>query len=278
MRDVLVVGDLVTDLLIATDRPPAPGTDTAGTIVACGGGQAANTAAWLASLGTPVTLIAAVGDDAAGRERVAELTATGVRCAVAVHPAPTGTVAVLSAAGDRTMITDRAAADLLAVGNLPDAAHLHLSGYVLLSPGSRTAGRQALTEAQVKGMTTSVDAASAGPLSAVGPAAFTDWVRGTELLLANSDEAALLETVAPLTSIARHVIVKHGAAGAEWRTADRRWTASAVPATVVAATGAGDAFAAGLLAAWLSGASPEESLRAGTSAGAAAVSRLGARP
>jgi ribokinase len=47
---------------------------------------------------------------------------------------------------------------------------------------------------------------------------------------------------------------------------------------VVDVTGAGDAFAAGLLSAWCSGASPEEALRAGNRLGARAVSTPGARP
>jgi len=43
-------------------------------------------------------------------------------------------------------------------------------------------------------------------------------------------------------------------------------------------TGAGDAFAAGLLTAWLSGSSPEAALTAGAELGAAAVGRIGGRP
>jgi len=43
-------------------------------------------------------------------------------------------------------------------------------------------------------------------------------------------------------------------------------------------TGAGDAFAAGLLAAWCSGAEPQAALAAGAALGAAAVARIGARP
>jgi pseudouridine-5'-phosphate glycosidase len=42
-------------------------------------------AAWLADRGTPVTLVGAVGDDEAGRVRLAELTALGVDCAVRRH-------------------------------------------------------------------------------------------------------------------------------------------------------------------------------------------------
>ncbi|MGH3680188.1 MAG: PfkB family carbohydrate kinase, partial [Natronosporangium sp.] len=43
-------------------------------------------------------------------------------------------------------------------------------------------------------------------------------------------------------------------------------------------TGAGDAFAAGLLASWLAGAGPVEVLRAGARLGAEAVAGFGARP
>jgi sugar/nucleoside kinase (ribokinase family) len=43
-------------------------------------------------------------------------------------------------------------------------------------------------------------------------------------------------------------------------------------------TGAGDAFAAGLLGAWCAGAEPAEALAAGAKLGAAAVAKIGARP
>jgi sugar/nucleoside kinase (ribokinase family) len=51
-----------------------------------------------------------------------------------------------------------------------------------------------------------------------------------------------------------------------------------VPTTVVDTTGAGDAFAAGLLSAWIAGAAPRDALLAGARLGALAVGRVGARP
>jgi ribokinase len=290
---LIVVGDLVTDVLVAHPGPIRPGSDTSASIRVGGGGQAANTAAWLASAGHPVTLVAAVGDDVAGRDRVAELTAAGVHCAVRAHPGtPTGSVVVLSGPDERTMITDRGAAllldpaDVVAAVAATAAGHLHLSGYPLLHAGSRAAGRAALAAAAARGLTTSVDAASAAPLRQAGPERFLDWVRDADLLLCNADEADVLAGPGPaadqaerLTAYVRQAVVKRGPAGATW--AARGGTVHSVPGRrvpVVDPTGAGDAFAAGLLGAWVRGAGPDDALAAGTELGAAAVGRLGGRP
>ena len=291
---VLVVGDLVTDVLVTHAGPLAVGSDTEARILVGGGGQAANTAAWLAYAGAGATLIAAVGDDHAGRERIAELVAAGVRCAVRAHPGvPTGSVVVLSSADERTMITDRGAALLLdpadvtaAVKAAQGVTHLHLSGYPLLHAGSRPGGLAALAAARERGLTTSVDAASAEPLRQLGAEAFLDLLRGVDLLLCNADEAAVLggtgpaeEQAAALTAVAVNVVVKLGAEGAVWASRDgvlRSVAGVRVPA--LDPTGAGDAFAAGLLTAWCAGAEPAAALSAGAALGAAAVQTAGARP
>jgi sugar/nucleoside kinase (ribokinase family) len=293
---VIVVGDLVTDVLVAHEGPIQPGSDTDAAITIGGGGQAANTAAWLAGAGHPVTLVAAVGDDSAGRDRVAELSAAGVRCAVrAHHGTPTGSVVVLAGPHERTMITDRGAALLLDPSDVAeaispafsaDATHLHLSGYPLLHERSRPGGLAALSAAARRGLTTSVDAASAAPLRLAGAERFLGWVRDVDVLLCNADEADVLagpgsaeEQAHRLTAHVRNAVVKQGAAGATWAPRDGSvivWRAHRVP--VVDATGAGDAFAAGLLKAWSSGAGPEQALAAGCALGAAAVAKAGARP
>ena len=290
---VIVVGDLVTDVLVTHTGPIEFGSDTAAAITVAGGGQAANTAAWLAHAGREVTLVAAVGDDPAGRERVAELTAAGVRCAVRTHPgASTGSVVVLAGPHERTMVTDRGASllldpdDVVAAIKEAGAGHLHLSGYPLLHEGSRRAGLAALAAASELGLTTSVDAASAAPLRAVGAQAFLAFVRGTDLLLCNADEAEVLagpgapaEQAAGLTAHVANAVVKRGAAGACWADrAGRIWHGTATRVPMKDPTGAGDAFAAGLLDAWCSGAGPQAALAAGAALGAEAVAQIGARP
>lgn len=290
---ILVVGDLVTDVVAALDGAPAAGTDTGARIRFAGGGQGANTAAWLAAQGTPVTLVASVGDDEPGRARVAELAAAGVHRAVRTHPGtPTGTVIVLVHDGERTMINDRGANLLLspadvdaALAAAPEARHVHVSGYTLLDQASRGAGLRALAAAREHGLTTSVDAASAGPLRRAG-AAFLDWVRDADLVLANSDEAAVLagdtDPVAQaraLAAVATHAVVKRGPEGAVWAGPDGVFEAPGRPATsVVDPTGAGDAFAAGLLAAWVAGAAPPDALERAVALGTESVALLGARP
>ncbi|MFC3505203.1 carbohydrate kinase family protein [Micromonospora krabiensis] len=291
---ILVVGDVITDVVAVLSGPLATGTDTAAEIRFSGGGQAANTAAWIAAQGVPVTLVGAVGDDPAGRDRLAELERSGVDCAVdVVEDAITGTVIVLATDGERTMVSQRGANLRLtaahvdrAVAAAPDAGHLHLSAYTLLDAGSRGAGLRALAAARERGLTTSVDAASAGPLRRVGSAAFLAWVRDVDLLLVNADEAGVLAggldpaaQARALSATARRVVVKRGAAGAVW--ADRAATVSAAPTrrvAVVDVTGAGDAFAAGLLTAWLAGAEPRAALNRAGDLGALAVAQLGARP
>ncbi|HEY2950268.1 MAG TPA: PfkB family carbohydrate kinase [Micromonosporaceae bacterium] len=291
---VVVVGDIVTDVLAVLAEPLAPDSDTRASIRLVGGGQAANTAAWLAHTGAAVTLVGAVGTDDAGAARLTELAAAGVTIAVSRHAeAATGTILVLTRGQDRTMVTDRGANLLLqpsdvdnALAQAPAATHLHLSAYPLLDPVSRPAGRHALAAARARGLTTSVDAASAEPLRQAGAAAFLEWVRGADLLLANAAEAAVLagagdpaERAARLTEWVGSAVVKLGPDGALWAGpagAVIRLGAAAVP--VVDPTGAGDAFAAGLLAAWVAGADRASALRAGIELGAQAVGVLGARP
>ena len=77
--DVLVVGSVNVDLIVRVPQLPSPGeTVTGGTYERQGGGKSANQAVAAARLGALVGLIAAVGDDAAGAEAVADLRREGV--------------------------------------------------------------------------------------------------------------------------------------------------------------------------------------------------------
>ena len=186
---VIVIGDIVTDVVAVLGSPIVTGSDTRAEIWTMAGGAGANTAAWLADAGGPVVLCGVVGDDSSGEERVAELSAAGVTCVVRRSPdAPTCSIVELSGATERTMITDRGANNLLADRDVdaafeaaPDAVHVHVSGYSLLDAGSAGAARHAIELADTRGLTVSVDAASADPLRQVGGLSFLALVRRAEL-------------------------------------------------------------------------------------------------
>ena len=215
------------------------------------------------------------------------LRAEGVDARLAIDPArPTGTCVVLvEPGGERSMLPDAGAnAGLEAVPLPEDAAHLHLAGYALLHPGSRPAARALLAAARAAGLGVSVDPSSAAPLQRAGAAAFLEWVGGIDLLVPNRDEAAVLTgmpdprgAARALSAHAREVVVKLGAQGALWTDGETQVRAPAVDVLVSDTTGAGDAFAAGMLAARLAGAEPADALGAGCALAAEAVAREGGR-
>src|SRR5687768_15440443 len=119
---IITVGDLVTDVLAVLRAPLAEGSDTPATVHVAGGGQAANTAVWLAWLRVPVIFAGAVGDDQAGRDRLGELHNAGVSTQVSMRPgASTGSIVVLTYQGERTMVSDRGANLLLAPSDVEAA-------------------------------------------------------------------------------------------------------------------------------------------------------------
>jgi sugar/nucleoside kinase (ribokinase family) len=282
---VLVVGDLMVDVVAVHAQPIHPGSDTPAVIRPLGGGSAANTACWLAWLGRPVRLVAAVGDDPVGHAAVEELRTAGVGFAGELHPTrATGACVVLvDATGERTMLPDRGANDALRPATVAAAlverpAWLHLSGYTLLDAGSRPAGVAALAEARRLGVLTSVDASSAAPLIEVGAPAFLRWVEGIDVLFANEDELGALGGGAAAMAHVQQVVAKRGAAGSSWTDGSSRASAPALPVRLVDTVGAGDAFDAGFIDAAVRGVAPEAGLAAGSEVAARAVTRLGARP
>jgi sugar/nucleoside kinase (ribokinase family) len=286
-----VVGDVATDVVVVLAGAPAPGSDRPAAIRSRGGGAGANVAVHLARLGTPVVLAGCVGDDPAGAGLVAELARAGVRLGLrTVSGGATGTiVSLVDPAGQRSMLADRGANLALQPEDVPAptrGGHLHLSGYTLLDPRPRAAGLAALDAAVAAGCTVSVDPASTGPLRAYG---VDNWLADTAaatVLLPNADEARLLTGCADVTDAAQALAARHpvvavslGADGALWAAGSALVHRPAHPTEVVDTTGAGDAFAAGLLAAWLADADgqPADALDAGLALAADVVRRPGAR-
>jgi ribokinase len=286
---IVVLGDVMVDVVTRLSVPLAPGSDAPAVVRFYGGGSAANTAAWLAQAGAEPVLVGRVGDDERGHGVRDELRAAGVDAVLVADPElPTGTcVVIVGPDGERTMAPDAGANDGLSDADLSDdllgaGGHLHVAGYALLRPGSRPAARAAISRALEHGMTVSVDPSSAALLSPE----FLDHADGAGLLLPNLDEARMLSGEGDPERAARalagrfgEVVVTLGADGALWTDGREIVRADAVPVeAAVDSTGAGDAFAAGLLAARLDGAAPADALAAGARLAAEAVARPGGRP
>ena len=288
-RPIVVVGDVGLDVITRPSADIHWRSDTPSAVAMTPGGAGGNSASWLASAGANVVLVARVGQDAAGETARRELESAGVRCAFAVDPALATCMVVilLDEHGDRTMFPDRGAnkafcvadVDLLGLQLTHDPVpHLHLSGYVLFDAGSREAGLESLRQARALGWTTSVDPQSPALILREGRDTFLGWVHGVDLLLPNEDEVEALGGLDMVLQHCREVVATYGARGARWVGVDVDEAAEAPFVENVDATGAGDAFNAGLLAAWLGGMDRATALRAGVAAGSAAAGTVGARP
>lgn len=288
---IAVVGDAMMDVSarIATDIVYA--SDTPASITQQPGGSGANTAAWMAAEGVPVRYVGAVGQDPFGEAVLRDLRAVGVDCRVpAIEGVPTGTcIVVVDGSGERTMFPDPGANSALTPamveGALDDTVdHVHVSGYTLLNPASRAAGLAVFDAARAHGSTISLDPASSGPLEAAREV-ILDRLPFVDVLLANAAEAAVLvgtddpeNALSVLLETCSVVVIKLGPRGVLAGTRTERVELPALAVGAVDSTGAGDAFAAGFLPAWLAGQGLAEALNAGVALGARAVSRVGAGP
>ncbi len=185
MARVVVIGDLMTDAVAHATLPLARGSDTPASVTMHGGGSGANIAAWMAADGGDVAFVGRRGADIAGRNRDMELMGYGVDARLVMDPErPTGTcVVMVTHKGERTMLSDPGANAALSPDDLPHdlfvpGAHLHVSGYTLLSEGARAAGLAAIDYARRTNMTASVDVPPRRRWSAPGPSPFSSCPPG----------------------------------------------------------------------------------------------------
>jgi ribokinase len=275
---IATLGDVMLDVVVRLDEPLAPGDDVRARTRTGAGGQAANVAAWAASLGAEARCLAKRGDDAAGELVAAELAGHGVELLGPVVAGATGVVvSLVGAEGDRSMASDRGVAPDFTPDEL-DAAWLvcdvlHLSGYALLrEPVSHTA-LLAARLAREQGALVSVDVAAWTEIRAFGPVQFRDLldVVAPDVLFATEAEWEMLGG-AYLT--APTGVIKRGARGVTVVTEEARLDLAPVAADVLDTTGAGDALAAGFLL----GGSLEDAARRGLDAAARCVAKVGSLP
>jgi len=289
---VVVLGDLMLDAVVLPMRALEEATDVPGRVALRQGGSAATTARWLARLGARSTLVCAVGRDRLGRVLLDVVARDGVHVrATRFAGVRTGRIGVVVATdGERSFVADRGAADRLAPADLSPptfrADLLHLPAYSLLGEPLGRAGRRAIELARGAGALVSLDLASMRPLLAHGQRAAAALVRETApdvLFATRAESQALLggPYLSGLGDLASVVVIKEGRAGASVLARDdaSRFTFEVATRPIDApdTTGAGDAFDAGFLVAWLGLPAEERNRPAGLRRAVVAANRAASR-
>jgi fructokinase len=256
------------------------------------GGSAANTCAVAAGLGAKVAFLGKVADDQLGGVFRHDITAAGVAFPTPALSggAPTARCLILvTADGQRTMNTFLGACVAFGESDVDtdlvaDSAVTYLEGYLFDPPAAQAAFRRAADAAHKAGRLVSLSLSDAFCVDR-HRAAFRELVRNhVDILFANEVEiCALYETefdraaeaaradvaLAALTRSENGSLILRGA---------ETVAVPAASADVIDTTGAGDAYAAGFLAAYTSGRTLAACGRLGSLAAAEVIAHYGARP
>ena len=275
--DVYVIGDVNPDILVIDgDVVPEFGQveKLVGTIRLTIGGSSAITACGLARLGLRVAHGGIVGDDLLGHAILEAMRERGVDIStVSVDPAiPTGATVHLCKGEDRALLTatgtiDRLRAEDVPLEVLPLVRHLH-AGSTGIQPRLRPGLPRLFSEARAAGATSSFDANWDPERRWEGIA---PMLAAVDIYFPNEREAALITGVDDPLGAAHALVAMADAAGrdpaagplivavklgAEGALAVRGGEALRLPASrvkVIDSTGAGDAFDAGFIHAFLDG-------------------------
>lgn len=286
---LLCAGEAFEDLVFfALDRLPDLGEEVkTDHFTATIGGGAVITAVHAARLGMKTGVISALGDAAVARLKRERVSVTNLRKPGEPH----AITAALSTSEDRAFVTfngvnarlETRLARVLggplapkAAGRAPAPVHVHLCFY----PHDCAQWTAIVTRLRRRGVTTSWDFGWNELLT--GDRGLTPLIDALDFVFVNELEARLytgeptLEAAMPHWRQRRAItIVKQGDQGATWVAPDRDIYFPAPRVKVVDTTGAGDAFNAGFLVAWLRGHTPARCLAAGNKVGAASTLKAG---
>lgn len=266
--------------------------DDPGRYLAVPAGAESNVAVGMARLGLRTQWVSRLGDDPLGRLVEESIAAAGVRVEV-VRDAerPTGVMTVHASGSERRAAYYRSEspARLLGPGDLRRASParwFHVTGVTAaLSPSAAE-----LVEAIVVGRAAGAARVSFDvnyrsvlwPTAAAAARVLLHLARAADVVFVGSDEAAALFGTAEADALAelllrrddQELVLKRGAGPASVLAIGREVTEPALRAEVVEVTGAGDAFAAGYLAATVFGWPAQARLQLGHLMGSRAVGVL----
>jgi ribokinase len=288
---IVVVGSVNTDLVIRVPRLPRPGeTVLGGEFFQAAGGKGANQAVAAARLARePVAFVAAVGDDAFGRQSLESLRRENLELrALKVVAGMASGVAqiVVDARGENAIAVASGANAALSADDIDALGPELFAGARVLLVSLETqldTVARALQRAKRAGLVTVLNPAPAGALRER-----TELLELVDVLTPNELEAAELAGVASNvepSSIAQHLqrlgardcAITLGPEGC-LVVSDRLEHIAAVKVEAVDTTAAGDAFNGALAVALAEGRSLTDAARWANRAAAIAVTRRGAQP
>jgi sugar/nucleoside kinase (ribokinase family) len=242
----VVIGAVARDDVIRLTEPLRAGAHLSGALVEARlGGGGANTAVALAAAGHAVTLLAAVGRDDAGDALLVDLAATGVDPASIsrLDRPTTRSLLLIDPTGERTVVNVARCEE-----DTPPNRLLELPADAVYVRSRR----------HDLGPLLAVKAATALVVAHVPPV--VPNARPAQVLVASSSDLAAEAIENPRAlgqsvsgGLARWVVITAGAAGARAYSAAETLATSARRVQPVDTTGAGDAFAAGLIHALIGG-------------------------
>jgi ribokinase len=285
---VVVLGSLNMDLVVRTERLPAPGeTVTGGEFYTSAGGKGANQAVAATRLGARVSLIGSVGDDDYGRQlrRLAEDAGVDVG-SVQMVDSPTGVALIVVDGRGQNIIAVASGANALTGPAVVDTAASLISGADLLV---------AQLEVPVEALSAAAERARAGDIPFLLNAApagpdIRNLLSLVTVLLVNETELSVLsghtvaegqeeEAAKELLGVGPEiVVVTLGARGSLAACSDLVVAVPSFPVRAVDSTGAGDAFVGAFAARYCGVDRLEETMRYASAAGALACTRAGAQP
>lgn len=255
------------------------------------GGSAANTAVALRILGQDVEVAGKVGADMRGDFVVHELRRRGIGVRGiqrSVHSSTSGTIILNVIGEDRRYLHSTGAnaefqLEDLDLSSLDALKVLYFGGYLALPLFTAVQLTELLKEAKLRGITTVLDVTMPADVS-YDIRDVASVLRYTDYFLPNCEEAArLTEEVDPRSQADRlselnpecTVVITRGAAGpfAKWRS--RFFETPHFRMESVDESGAGDAFAAGLIVALLQGWELEAALMFAAAVGGSSTRALG---
>ena len=282
-RAVLSLGRIYADLVFnGIDTMPMLGREVfANDFAVTPGGGALITAAHVAALGRSAVLLARFGTDAISAAISDEIENLGIDLQFLDRSPSAGpqlTVAIVKDS-ERAFLSRRAGhaapATFEAALAWGEAAHLHIAEYATLHEM-----RDAVTSAKRHGLTVSLDPSWDAEL--IKDPMFFEVASGVDVFMPNLEEAEALthqsDASVALDILARHFPIVALKCGSEGAMLAANGTVTSLPGqkvTVVDTTGAGDAFNAGFLHAWLDGNTPEQSLAAAITTGSRSVQARG---